>query len=210
MNLSLNEVEATAKRATRGAGYPWGLAEEAAKATRWLCARGIDGCAILARILERRNGSGLSEWSAQIDGKNWSTESGTLCPLVAGSAISDRSSNLLSEQIHLKTITEPLMLLPFAAQSAMQLESTVTVAWSGVTATTDGCEISLDGKPDEVAEMLTVSIGGKIGSPNAACTRAEPSRETLETLNKFAQRTYAPATEESRLLGAGAGLSDND
>ena len=40
MNLSLNEVEATAKKATRGAGYPWGLAEEAGKAVRWLCGAG--------------------------------------------------------------------------------------------------------------------------------------------------------------------------
>jgi hypothetical protein len=29
-------------------------------------------------------------------------------------------------------------------------------------------------------------------------------------LEAFAQRTYAPATEASRMLGAGAGLSDND
>ncbi|NND22495.1 MAG: DUF3726 domain-containing protein, partial [Silicimonas sp.] len=42
MSYSLNEVEATAKKAARGAGYPWGLAEEAAKATRWLCAHDID------------------------------------------------------------------------------------------------------------------------------------------------------------------------
>ena len=33
MNLSLNEVDAMAKKAARGAGYSWGLAEEAGKAT---------------------------------------------------------------------------------------------------------------------------------------------------------------------------------
>lgn len=40
MSFALNEIEATAKRATRGAGYDWGLAEDASKAVRWLCARG--------------------------------------------------------------------------------------------------------------------------------------------------------------------------
>ena len=32
----------------------------------------------------------------------------------------------------------------------------------------------------------------------------------VETLGRLAHRTYAPATPESRLAGAGAGLTDND
>ena len=32
----------------------------------------------------------------------------------------------------------------------------------------------------------------------------------VSVLNEFAKKTYAPATEESRLAGAGAGLNDND
>ena len=51
MSYSLNEMEATAKRAARGAGYSWGLAEEASKATRWLCTQGLDGAAELAHVL---------------------------------------------------------------------------------------------------------------------------------------------------------------
>jgi len=41
-------------------------------------------------------------------------------------------------------------------------------------------------------------------------TRATPDAEHWATLNRFAHHTYAPASEASRLLGAGAGLSDND
>jgi len=40
--------------------------------------------------------------------------------------------------------------------------------------------------------------------------RSRCSDETVNALSAFAARTYAPATEESRLAGAGAGLSDND
>ena len=43
MTFSLNEIEAIGKRAARGAGLPWGLAEEAGKAARWLTARGLPG-----------------------------------------------------------------------------------------------------------------------------------------------------------------------
>ncbi|MFV1875593.1 hypothetical protein [Nioella sp.] len=40
--------------------------------------------------------------------------------------------------------------------------------------------------------------------------RSACSANTVAALNAFAHRTYAPATEESRLAGAGAGLTDND
>ncbi|MEL7259121.1 MAG: DUF3726 domain-containing protein, partial [Pseudomonadota bacterium] len=43
MSWSLNEVESLARKAARGAGYSWGLAEEAGKATRWTCAAGWPG-----------------------------------------------------------------------------------------------------------------------------------------------------------------------
>jgi hypothetical protein len=32
----------------------------------------------------------------------------------------------------------------------------------------------------------------------------------VTALQYFAEKTYAPATDESRLAGAGAGLNDND
>jgi hypothetical protein len=36
------------------------------------------------------------------------------------------------------------------------------------------------------------------------------NEEIWEALGRFAHRTYVPATEASRLKGAGAGLTDND
>ena len=40
--------------------------------------------------------------------------------------------------------------------------------------------------------------------------RACLSEKQFKILNEYAFKTYAPATDESRLSGAGAGLSDND
>jgi hypothetical protein len=40
--------------------------------------------------------------------------------------------------------------------------------------------------------------------------RACLSEKQFKILNEYAYKTYAPATDESRLSGAGAGLSDND
>ena len=38
--VSLNEIESTAVKAARCAGYGWGLAEEVGQSARWLAMRG--------------------------------------------------------------------------------------------------------------------------------------------------------------------------
>ena len=55
-----------------------------------------------------------------------------------------------------------------------------------------------------------MTLGGQIDVATPIRSRAQPAPEAWATLNRLAHRTYAPATEESRLKGAGAGLSDND
>ena len=52
MSWSLVETRAMATKATRGAGYSWGLAEEAGFAVHWLQLNGAPGVEALARLLE--------------------------------------------------------------------------------------------------------------------------------------------------------------
>ena len=63
------------------------------------------------------------------------------------------------------------------------------------------------GNPVEVSVRCVAVATGQIA---ARYTQAVPHIGSVKTLTNFAERTYAPATEESRLLGAGAGLGDND
>ena len=72
MTPSLGEVQATALKAARGAGLPWGACEDAGAATRWLWARGIDSVSALAAVL--------------------SANDAERCPLRVGAALSDGAS----------------------------------------------------------------------------------------------------------------------
>lgn len=209
MSFAMNEVEATAKKATRGAGYPWGLAEEASKATRWLCVQGLDGSAMLANLLEQNHAKTLpahvpidldGEWQGQDD----------LCPLATGAALSDCAARLAAGPIRIRAISEPIFLLPFAASSARQLGQPVAVIFDGMVAVTDGANLSLAGEVPHHAAMVTVQTGMSLDKARDTRTRANPDPDAWATLNRLAFHTYAPATAESRLLGAGAGLSDND
>lgn len=65
-------------------------------------------------------------------------------------------------------------------------------------------------------QRVLVLINGRIEATDVAkIDKAIPRRVTIddglwEQLQGFAARTYVPATDASRLKGAGAGLSDND
>ncbi|MEX0349870.1 MAG: DUF3726 domain-containing protein [Paracoccaceae bacterium] len=207
MTLSLNEMEALAKRAARGGGYSWGLAEEAAKATRWLSARGLDGGLALAEVLEQEFANSLPDHTpGDLEGL-WQS-SAALCPLLAGVTLSDGADRLARGPIEMRHVVQPVLVLPFAANAARRLEGPVTVTSGAWTAITDGTELSAPDTSPNQAKTLQVEFGGTVSEPRARQTRASPAAQAL--LNRFAHRTYAPATEESRRLGAGAGLSDND
>ena len=52
-NLSLNEIDACTKKAARGAGMSWGLAEEAGKAVRWLARYNLPNIELIVPLLEQ-------------------------------------------------------------------------------------------------------------------------------------------------------------
>ena len=68
--------------------------------------------------------------------------------------------------------------------------------------------------PDTVVKLNSYewNIQGLIidGVKQIPSYRACLSEKQFKILNEYAYKTYAPATDESRLSGAGAGLSDND
>ncbi|MEX0308081.1 MAG: DUF3726 domain-containing protein [Ruegeria sp.] len=209
MSFSLNEVEATAKRATRGAGYAWGVAEEAAKATRWLCAQGLDGVTELSRLLEHGFASSIGDHVPADLQDEW-TGASVLCPLMTGALLSDRSDLLQSGSIRIRHLASPLLLLPFTAYAAHSKSAIVTISSGDFSAVTDGVQLSLKNKYPSQVDLIEVALGGSLANPIAQHTRATPDLAAWKALNRLAHRTFAPATEESRMLGAGAGLSDND
>lgn len=215
MSFSLNEIASMGKRAARGAGYSWGLAEEAGKAARWLAAHDLPGPELLAELLIRNDGREYETLAPTIGDGQWKTGSDLLCPIITGSALCDRASEISSGgEVELSAVAMPLLLAPFAAGVAELTGTPVRLSWADteMTLTADG--IAIDGSPAASArraEKVRCETVDKIGSVKAAKIAGRTvDAETWTRLAAFAHRTYAPATEASRLAGAGAGLSDND
>ena len=195
MTWSLGETGALAVKATRGAGFSWGIAEDAGFAVTWLLERGMPGATALCSYLG---------WHA--DQRYLQLESNIGCPLLTGAAISDGVIALPDapdDRVELGTIRVPLLLLPFVAcldnediwihglEMPQQMNAPPQVSMAA-------CSLQRGGVPDWAASGATHT---RLGSEFAWC---------VETLEQLAHHTYAPATQESRLAGAGAGLMDND
>lgn len=217
MTFSLNEIEAMGKRAARGGGYSWGIAEEAGKAARWLTAQGLPGPEELADILTVNDGKRYHEIApASVDGE-WTAAAGRLCPLIAGAALTDRAGEIAGgREMRLGPTAQPLLLAPYAAAVARLANVDVSLAWEGarLTFTPEG-DFSAEGDASAINARSVDAVRCRaarnaINAPNANETGRAVDAETWSRLNAFAMRTYAPATEASRLAGAGSGLMDND
>ena len=207
MSWSLGETAALALKAARGAGMSWGLAEETAASVVWLHSRGLPGISALCSYLGQYLGQHLRQAAAPQSPKGG-------CPIMTGCALIDGMMDVpetSSQTLDLGHVHAPLLLLPFVARleqghywlQAPGLQGTVDIAngdgWQSHCLRGSGsCTVSLGDRPqvDPALEMIT-RVNGRF----TCC---------VDRLDAYAHRTYAPATGQSRMSGAGAGLTDND
>jgi hypothetical protein len=218
MLCSLNEIEAQLRKAARGAGLPWGLAEEAGKAARWLAMHGIGCLPAFTALFERNVGRPYDEIAIVQAGGCWRARGGVLCPLIAGAAIVDRADEIAGgTTVELARVAWPVLLAPFAAMAATATGANIALDWPGARFTFANACVRLD---------ATLDVTGAASASHAACGRlvcaahgtpieseiagAVVDERVWSRLDAIVRRTYVPASEESRLKGAGAGLLDTD
>lgn len=200
MSYSLSEATALCLKAARGSGMTWGYAQEAAYAAIWLEERGCAGIDALCTLLHTR-GRHNSQSGALL------ADSG---PIALGCKLTDLAPDLWFNDTY-DGVIAPLLMLPYIHQYAalkslcIHVQSTEWQAWS------DGQDLHVTGTPPHQMQQLTLS---RVAQPAPKSpplrTRVDLTQQHLDDLNSYAHRTYAPATEASRLAGAGAGLNDND
>lgn len=198
MSWSLGEIRALSIKAARGAGMDWGVAEEAGFAVQWLEASGLNGVKALSQYLSRVHRDDVYNDEA--------------CPLKLGCMISDTNSWEYAEG---KQCHEPMLLIPFIA-SVIKNES-LLLSWAGINAIINHNGVKTDDVETLVSRPSASKQSIQIKQNNTPCrvlsrkTRvSEDDASYVAILNALAHKVYAPATEASRLSGAGAGLNDND
>ena len=209
MSWSLGEIAALATKAARGSGMDWGLADEAGYAVKWLQRRQLPGVAALCRYLSWRQAGEITIWPYD------TARDGHYCPIATGAAYGD---GVFGDDVQFARVRTPLLLIPFISLRAantpvcLSMENAVFVLTqdklgfskndTAILMDSSACQIYA-ASDDELPAMITIA--------NDAIPRVPVTASACITvLNSFAKNTYAPATEASRLAGAGAGLNDND
>ena len=217
MMRSLNEIELLVRKATRGCELPWGVADEAGKAIRWLHAFGLNGISGLALLLEDYDHQNTIDLSPQhLDGV-WQAPSGILSPLMVGVCLCDCMDTFLLQQIKTAKISHPILVAGFLGQTALHEDQSVCISWSGVRLELHRNELAVSGIQEDLGLSACdelVCRRARISSDASSITPViggvTVNEGNWKKLERYAHHTYVPATEASRLAGAGAGLNDND
>lgn len=217
MSWSLNEVESLARKAACGAGFSWGLADEAGKAARWVSAAGWPGLEALADHLNRMDGQEHAAHAPRIDADPWIATQGELCPITTGAVLCDLARDWAQGRtLNLGPVAHPMMLVPFIALAADAQDSALRLSWDGMAIVHMAglTDVSFtDAKALTRRSVDRVNLSTTQERPTGTLIRGfrvESAQTAIDVLLGLAARTYAPETEASRLSGAGAGLTDND
>ncbi len=189
--LSYNEVQALARKAAGGAGLPHGVAEDIGRAAVWLSARGVDAIRVVVDTIagdEKRRPSILAGQAA-VDA--------LCCGEMDHIVLGDRKSDLL------------------------------LIGLAGATATETGLNLAAVRGDGEVLPLAEISNAAGL-IPSMAALRLLPEENAKAVVSAgtwrpaasdglaydaalaLAAKTYVPASEQSRVQGAGAGITDND
>ncbi len=221
IDYSLNETASRARLAAKGAGYPWGLADEVYRSVYWLAHHNLPAPAILADLLtEIDKLNKITDAMPVIADDHYKASNEFICPVMFGCALADRVSDLReSTAISFDRLRFALLSLPFVAEVASAIERVGVLEFDSHCVYLDNR--FLRSSSSDIAS-ITNAVSGKLHFVRQSDiefqsteqltvkNRVNISTDVWGSLDEWAHRTYAPATEASRLSGAGAGVLDND
>ena len=124
---SLSEIDTTSKRASKAAGFSWGIAEEIGKAIRSLELFGLPGIINLNLYLKKIKEK-HPEKVNKIEKENKNKE---LCPIYCGVAILDQCKQLeILKTIKFYNVNYPLLILPFVSKASEILGKKILIQFN--------------------------------------------------------------------------------
>lgn len=214
---SLNEIDAELRKAARAAGLSWGLADEVGRMARLVAQSAPWHLGRLADSLEALHGAHHAKRIMSDASSIRSLEDRPLSPLVLGPAIADRVKDIARGTLLIASpIAMPDLLAPTLIRIAADLRRRLRLRMGEreIVIGSDMAHAIAALRAHNMERGMTISV---LPAPD----RLEPvpempsgsvaiADELWRRFDALAVLTYVPASEHSRLVGAGAGLSDND
>jgi len=201
---SFSEIETTTKRASRAAGYSWGIAEEVGKSIRLLELYGFPGLKNLNQYYQNKKKEKYQDIKV-INQINKSDKS-LYCPIMLGVSFLDQIKKLETlKKCSFQGIAYPILLLPFLSRCSEII----------------GKKIFLEFEENKFLLNFNLSISSNyfqqelpIKSDNTEIIFLENkdsfSDVEWKNLYKLSENTFVEENDSLKQGAAGAGLTDND
>ena len=201
---SLSEIDMVSKRASRAAGFDWGIAEEVGKNTRMLEMLGISGIKNLNYYFKIRFGKKFENIKL-LSKENKKTQL-EYCPIIAGVNFLDQVRSLENlNEIKFHNIAFPILFLPFISRAS-------EIVGKKILLKIDNREFLLNYNKSIYSNFLNdeiITIGNIIVIKFLDNIDSFRENEWKE-LYKLSENTFVEENDSLKQGAAGAGLNDND
>ena len=201
---SLSEIETTSKRASRGVGFSWGIAEEVGKCIRLLELFGLPGIKNLNEYYQKKDKENFDNIKL-INQKN-SSNKNSLCPISLGISCLDQIRKIENyNECSFKNVAYPLLLLPFLSRSSEIIGKKILVVL-------DKYEFLLNFNTNISSNSLENDFPPKAKIVKISFLDNKDSFTDYDWKNlyKLSENTFVEESDSLKKGAAGAGLNDND
>ena len=202
---SFSEIDTTSKRASKAAGFAWGIAEEVGKNMRNLEMFGLPGVKNLNLYLKKIK-ENPTEKPKKIEKEN-KPQSKEFCPIYCGTTFLDNCKMLESlKTIKFKNVSYPLLFLPFISRASEIVGKKISVQYeeNNFLLNFDKTIFSKNIKNNEVVSLAKEVYIEFLENSNSF------SSQDWKELYKLSEETFIEESDSLKEKGAGAGLTDND
>ena len=201
---SLSEIETVAKRASKAAGYSWGISEEVGKNIRLLEMFGLPGIRNLNEYFDKRKEQKFENLKLI---KNQNKPAALqYCPIISGTSFLDQIKSLDElKEIQFKEIAYPLLFLPFVSRASEIIGKKIFLK-------IDEKEFIFNFNQSIYSNYLRSEIIEKsnVVKINFIDNMNLFDENEWKELYKLSEDTFVDESETLKTGAAGAGLTDND
>ena len=202
--ISFSEIETTSKRASKAAGYSWGISEEVGKNVRLLEMFGLPGIKNLNDYYNKKKEQKFESLKL-INIENKATKL-QFCPIISGTSFLDQVKSLDNlNEIKFEGIAYPLLFLPFVSRASEVIGKRLFLKLDNneflLNFNNNICSNFLNNKIIKAANFATIRFLENIDSFN---------EKEWNQLYKLSEETFVEESDSLKDTAAGAGLIDND
>ena len=201
---TLSEIDTTSKRATRGAGFSWGIAEEVGKNMRLLELYGLPGIKNLNKFLKDYKEKQFQKITL-ISETNYASKN-PFCPITLGTNFIDQV-NLLDKKLNIQisNLAFPILFIPFVSRASEIVGKKIFLKF-------DDKEFLFNLNQSIYSNYLKNEILENCNNINISFLENNNSfnEDEWKELYKLSEDTFVEETESLKIGAAGAGLTDND